>query len=130
MFHCSRLINLVLVNGFHWCLWLPDILLEFECQSIKNPPRSPWHNSFVEPFNLSIKTEILNRILLIDVDHVREVFLSYQRFYNTMRPHQGISGRIPCATESDGINSIDLENIEVFKSIEIGGLVTQFSLAA
>ena len=52
--------------------WLPDILLEFACQSIKTPPRSPWHNSFVERFNLSIKTEILNRIILIDVDHVRD----------------------------------------------------------
>ncbi|MBV29261.1 MAG: hypothetical protein CL504_01370 [Actinobacteria bacterium] len=110
--------------------WLADILLEFECQSIKTPPRYPWHNSFVERFNLSIKTEILNRIILIEVDHVRVVCLSYQRFYNTMRPHQGLSGRIPCATKSDGINSIDLKNIEVFKSIEMGGLVTQFRLAA
>jgi len=47
-----------------------------------------------------------------------------------MRPHQGISGRIPCATKSEGIKSIDLENIEVFKSIEIDGSVTQFRLAA
>ena len=28
-------------------LWLQDVLLEFECQSIRTPPRSPWLNPYI-----------------------------------------------------------------------------------
>ena len=85
---------------------------------------------FTERFNLTIKDEILNRMILIDADYVPEVYLSCQKFYSTNRPHQRILGRIPCTHESDSMNKVDLESFEISKSKEMAGLVTQFRLAA
>jgi len=75
--------------------WLPGALKMFCCKSYKTPPRSPWENPFVERFNLSIKNEMLNRLVLVDNHHVRKLSTDYQRFYNQNRPHQGIDGVIP-----------------------------------
>lgn len=40
--------------------------------------------------HLSIKTEMLNRLVLIDNHYVRELCISYQDLYNKKRPHQGV----------------------------------------
>ena len=80
----------------------------------------------MERFHLSIKTEMFNRLVLVDNHHVRELCISYQDFYNKKRPHQGSGGVFPVFP--DGHNEI--ENLKVTKSLELNRLVTNFKLAA
>jgi putative transposase len=110
--------------------WLPGTLEQFNCQSIETPPRSPWGNPFVERFHLSIKTEMLNRLALIDNRHIRELCISYQDFHNKKRPHQGIGGMTPVFPESRKEYDPQIDNLKVTKSLELNGLVTNFRLAA
>jgi transposase InsO family protein len=110
--------------------WLPRTLEQFGCQSIETPPRSPWENPFVERFHQSIKTEMLNRLVLIDNHHVRELCNSYQDFYNKKRLHQGIGGVTPDFPESRKGNVTQIDNLKVTKSLELNGLVTNLRLAA
>ena len=110
--------------------WLPDVLETFGCQSIKTPPRSPWENPFVERFHLSIKNEVLNRLVLVDNDHVRHLCTTYRDFYNRKRPHQGIGGVIPGFPDDRNKNKPEIEHLKFIKSPELNGLVTQFRLAA
>ena len=84
----------------------------------------------MERLNLSIKTEMLNRLVLVDNTHVRKLCVGYQDFYNTKRPHQGIDGVIPDFPDSSNVNKPDIENLRVKKSLELSGLVTHFKLAA
>jgi hypothetical protein len=110
--------------------WLPLVLEEFCSKSIRTQVRSPWQNGFIERFHLSLKTEILNRVNLIDDNHVRELCASYQKFYNSLRPHQGIDGQIPSRrrVEIDRIENFD--RLKIKKTKVMDGLVTHFSLAA
>jgi len=110
--------------------WLPGVLAKFGCKSFKTSPRSPWENPFVERFNLSIKTEMLNRLVLVDNTHVRKLCVGYQDYYNRKRPHQGINGVIPYFPDVGNENIPDIENLRVTKSRELNGLVTHFKLAA
>lgn len=110
--------------------WLPGVLEKFGCESFRTPPRSPWENPFVERFNLSIKTEMLNRLELVDNTHVRKLCVDYQDFYNRKRPHQGINGVIPDFPDGSNENKPDIENLRVEKTLELNGLVTHFKLAA
>jgi len=110
--------------------WLPEILREFGCQSLRTPPRSPWENPFIERFNLSIKTEILNRSLLIDNNHIHGLCVSYQDYYNSKRPYQGIGGVIPDCPEGGMLEAPDIKNLKIKKSQVLNGLVTEFRLAA
>ena len=110
--------------------WLPDILKEFGSNSLKTAPRSPWENPHIERFNLTIKTEILNRSILVDNNHVRRLCLNYQKFYNQKRPHQGISGSIPENSQKTTAKFPDIQNLKVIKSKVMHGLVTHFTLTA
>ena len=110
--------------------WLPDILEEFDCISVKTPPRSPWLNPFIERYHGSIKTEMLNRLVLIDNNHIRDLCLTYRNFYNKERPHQGIDGRIPNFPERAAVTRPNVETFKVKKTLKLSGLVTHFQIAA
>ena len=110
--------------------WLPEILREFETKSIRTQPRSPWQNPFVERFNLSIKAEMLNRLVLKDSNHVNDLCMSYQVFYNQKRPHQGIDGKQPGISGPDNSTKIDLDKLKIAKTSELNGIVTAFGIAA
>ena len=110
--------------------WLPDLLKEFDCKSVKTTPRSPWENPFIERFWGSLKREILDRVNIVDNNHARELSLEYLRYYNQDRPHQGIGGKIPELAERVQGKCSDMENLRVRKIQKLNGLVTQFELAA
>ena len=110
--------------------WLPEALMQYGCRSVKTPPRAPWYNPFIERFNRSIKTEILNRTVLIDNDHIQNICADYKEHYNAERPHQGIDGRIPDLATIRSDTKPDLDNLMVKKVTVLNGLVTQFKLAA
>lgn len=109
--------------------WLPDILEEFGCQSVKTPPRSPWKNPHIERFFRSLKEELLNRIVLVDCKHIQEQCFSYLEYFNSSRPHQGIDGKIPTLVTSRNAAPSKFDTLRAEKTLRLNGLVTQFSLA-
>ena len=110
--------------------WLPGILKEFDCQSVKILPKSPWLNPFVERFHLSLKTEILNRVRIVDDHHARYLCSSYQEYFNKLRPHQGIEGKVPDRQAVEPKKIVSFEDISIKKTKILDGLATQFRIAA
>jgi transposase InsO family protein len=110
--------------------WLPDILKRHDCLSVKTPPRSPWCNPHVERFNRTIKDEVLNRVDISNVEHVRQLCSDFKSYYNGERPHQGINGVIPSVSKIQSDSEPDLDNLRVEKINLLNGLVTQFKLVA
>lgn len=58
---------------------------------IVNPPHTPQENAFVERYHRSVKYECLLVHRPKTVDAVRAVTEAYHEWYNTQRPHQGIT---------------------------------------
>ncbi|MEZ4740858.1 MAG: integrase core domain-containing protein [Bdellovibrionota bacterium] len=93
--------------------------------------KEPWKNGRCERFHLTIKTEILNRIDITDFSQAQKLCLEYQSYYNASRPHQALDGQNPCDTNSKKCNSTSLyPNLSYKKTTRVGGLITEFSLAA
>jgi hypothetical protein len=69
-------------------------------------------------------------VFLHDNNHIRDLCISYQNFYNSKRPHQGIDGAIPDLVEKSGPIDLDVERLTVKKITEMKGLVTLFRIAA
>jgi transposase InsO family protein len=61
---------------------------------VRLPRKSPNLNAHAERFVLSIKSEALNRIMILGEDHLRRVVREYMAHYHTERPHQGLGGRL------------------------------------
>jgi hypothetical protein len=54
-------------------------------------------NAICERLIGTLRRELLDRVLILDEEHLRAVLAEYQVHYNTARPHQGIAQRVPTA---------------------------------
>jgi transposase InsO family protein len=61
--------------------------------SVRLPSRSPNLNAYAERFVLSIKSECLDRMVLIGERHLRKAVGTYVEHYHLERPHQGLGNR-------------------------------------
>ena len=70
-------------------------------------------------------------MLILGEAHVHTVLAEYQVHYNTARPHQGISQRVP-GDEPDAPRATvtDLDNERIRRKPVLGGLINEYARAA
>ena len=99
--------------------WIDPILLEyFEIKTLRIDKGCPWQNGICERFMRTFKSDLLHRIIL-----------AYKNYYNKVRPHHGIEGKVPQNIKCR-IDEINLAEIKIKKVSHIYGLFTEFSLVA
>ena len=74
-------------RGFH------EVLSYAGVAPVRLPPKSPNLNAYTERFVLSIKSECLDRMVMLGERHLRRAIASYVEHYNLERCHQGIGNR-------------------------------------
>ena len=62
---------------------------------IKTAVRAPNMNAVMERFLRSVRTEVLDHVLVFDERRLERVLREYVKFFNGARPHQGLGQRIP-----------------------------------
>ena len=62
---------------------------------LRTAVQAPRLNATRERRVSTVRREILDRVLILGEAHLRTVLTEYQVHYNTARPHQGISQRVP-----------------------------------
>ncbi len=70
-----------------------ELLSHAGVTSVRLPPGSPNLNAYAERFVLSIKSECLDRMVLIGERHLRRAIGSYVEHYHLERCHQGLGNR-------------------------------------
>jgi putative transposase len=58
-------------------------------------PGSPWQNAFVESFNGTLRSELLDRELFGNLHEARVVIETWRRYYNMRRPHSALGYQPP-----------------------------------
>jgi len=71
-----------------------QILQDGGVKPVRLPAQSPDLNCYAERFVLSIKSECLNRLILLGEKHLRLVVAEYVRHYHVERHHQGLGGQL------------------------------------
>ncbi|MEO0631502.1 MAG: integrase core domain-containing protein [Planctomycetota bacterium] len=73
-------------------------------EPVRLPPRSPNLNAYAERFVGSIKSECLDRLIILGERHLRHVLAEYVQHYNHERCHQGLGNKLidPVWEEGDG----------------------------
>jgi hypothetical protein len=62
------------------------VLAAASIQAVKIPPRSPRAIAFAEPFVLTARTEVTDRMLIFGQRHLRAILAPYEAHYNGRRP--------------------------------------------
>jgi hypothetical protein len=65
---------------------------------IRTAVKAPLMNSVCERYLGSVRREVLDHVIILGERHMKSVLEEYSfRYFNTMRPHQGLAQRIPAA---------------------------------
>jgi putative transposase len=62
---------------------------------IHTPYRAPNANACAERWVRTVREECLDKMIILNETHLRRVMHEYIEYYNTARPHQGISQQMP-----------------------------------
>ena len=79
--------------------WFSSMMKDFfEINVKKTAFKSPWQNGTIERFNHSLKHEVFESVVPINLNQIQRVCNEYKIYYNENRTHQGINGNIPGVT--------------------------------
>ena len=90
---------------------------------IKTPLRAPDANAYAERWARTVREECLDHLLIMNQTHLKRVLDSYISCYETSRPHQGLSQRIPIPKESVPYTG------QVRKREVLGGIINNYYCA-
>ena len=62
--------------------------------------KSPWQNPFVERFFGSLRRELLDHVIILHEQHLRNLLSEYVNWYQNWRLHQGLEGKSPVRREA------------------------------
>lgn len=92
----------------------------------KIPPRSPRANAYAERFVLTARTEVTDRMLILNRRHLRRTLDDYAHHYNGRRPHRSLELQPPRSDRPP----TDLTRQRVERRPILGGLTTEYERAA
>jgi transposase InsO family protein len=102
------------------------VLADVGIETVRIPPRCPRANCYAERFVLTARSELTDRMLILNERHLRAVLAEYVRHYNGRRPHRSRELRPPRPTHPvANLNSQRIKRQQV-----LGGLINEYERAA
>ena len=98
-------------------------------QILLSPPQAPKANAICERMIATLRREALDRLLILDEQHLRQVLAEYLHHYNTVRPHRTLSQLAPAQA---GIRPprINLADHRIRRKPVLGGLTSEYQAVA
>jgi transposase InsO family protein len=92
-------------------------------QIIKTPIQAPRANAIMERWVGSCRRELLDRVLIRNARHLRQVLAAYESHYNTHRPHRSLAQAAPLRPLDDP----ETGDIKVIRRDRIGGVIHEYA---
>jgi putative transposase len=93
--HVARFRFLVRDRAGQFTAAFDAVLADAGIEVVKIPPRCPRANCFAERFVLTVRSEVIDRMLIFGERHLRRVLAQYSLHYNRQRPHRALQLRPP-----------------------------------
>jgi putative transposase len=96
---------------------------------LASPPQAPRTNAICERVIGTLRRELLDRLLIVNEHHLRQVLTEYLRHYNTGRPHRALGQLAPAQTDARP-PEINLAEHRIRRKQVLGGLTHEYQVAA
>ena len=77
----------------------------------------------------SLRSELLDRLLIVNERHLRGVLAAYLRHFNTARPHRFLQQLAPAQAETQPPAPIDLNDYQIVRRPVLEGLTNEYQTA-
>ncbi len=103
------------------------VFTALDADVIKTPVRVPVANAICERFVGTLRRELLDRILIVNAPHARQVLREYQTHFNTHRPHRSLGQAAPLRALPPVPTDPDAA---VIRHDRLGGLIHEYAQVA
>jgi putative transposase len=97
---------------------------------LRSPPQAPAANAICERAIGTVRRELLDRLLIINEHHLRQVLTEYLRHYNTARPHRSPCQLTPAQADACPPEPVNLAEHQIRRKQVPGGLTHEYYVAA
>ena len=94
------------------------------------PFRAPQANGVAERFVRTVRSECLDRLLILDQPHLKRVPAVFADHYNVHRPHRALALKPPHRTRPSFAAGPDCGEARVQRRDRLGGVVREYVRAA
>jgi hypothetical protein len=89
-----------------------------------------WSNAICERVIGTLRREVLDRLLIVNEHHLRQVLTEYLRHYNTARPHRSLGQLTPAQANTYPPDPVNLAEHRIRRKQVLGGLTCEYYIAA
>ena len=100
------------------------VFTALDVRIIKTPVRAPRANAIAERFVGSIRRELLDRILIINLRHAAAALRQYEHHYNDHRPHRTLGQAAPLRPLPHDTTITEIHNVQ--RRDRLGGLLREY----
>jgi transposase InsO family protein len=97
---------------------------------LASAPRVPRMNAICERFIGTLRRELLDRLLIVNEHHLRQVLAEYLQHYNTARPHRALGQLAPAQADARPPEPVNLAEHQIRRKQVLGGLTHEYYIAA
>jgi putative transposase len=97
---------------------------------LASPPQAPKANAICERMTGTLRRELLDRLLIVNEHHLRQVLTEYLIHYNAARPHRSLGQLTPAQADSQPQELINPADHRVRRKQALSGLNSEYYLAA
>jgi putative transposase len=97
---------------------------------VASPPQAPRANAICERVIGTLRRELLDRLLIVTEQHLRQVLTEYLTHYNTARPHRSLGQLTPAQAETCPPEPVNLAEHRIHRKQVLGGLTHEYHVAA
>ena len=97
---------------------------------LRSPPQAPRANAICERLVGTLRRELLDRLLIVNEHHLRQVLTEYLRHYNTARHHRSLGQFTPAQADGHPPDPVNLAEHRIRRKQVLGGLTCEYYIAA
>jgi putative transposase len=87
-------------------------------------------NAICERIIGTLRRELLDRLLIVNEHHLRQVLTEYLQHYNTARPHRSLGQLAPAQADTRPPEPVNLADHRICRKQVLGGLTHEYYVAA
>ena len=97
---------------------------------VRSPPQAPRANAICERVVGTLRRELLDRLLIVNEQHLRQALTEYLLHYNTARPHRSLGQLTPAQAGTCPPEPVNLAERRICRKQVLGGLAHEYYVAA